>query len=137
MVDNPTEAVKIVLQVVIPCGVAILTIWVNIKVKFARDAAHAISEVKGIFAWVLVWIANALIAGNLIWEFLQPSANARLNLAFILFNSFALFNSYMMWLILRLLKIMRKQAEATARLVDIVTSAELLERIQWEPDEPK
>ena len=58
-----------VLSIIITIGLAFVTTWINIKVKFAKDAAHAIQEARQIVLRVAMWASNcvlfALLVGNL------------------------------------------------------------------------
>jgi len=120
MQQNPIEVLKIALMIAVPAGIAALTTWINITIRFAPDAAHAMREAKQIVARVVGWIAYIWIAGVIVWQFILPDPNPRLSLLIIILNSFALFNAYILWQLRSILKLLQTQAEHVIGLAEIV-----------------
>ena len=116
MTASPMEIVKIVAPLVTAIGIAFVTTWISIKVKFAPTAAHAMKEAKAILLVVVAVILNLGVAAQLVLEILLPNPNLRISLLYIIFYSFVLFNSYISFVFMRLLRLIGR----------LVTIAEVL-----------
>jgi hypothetical protein len=120
MQETPTDVLKTAITIAIPLGIAALTTWINITIRFAPDAAHAIREAKEIFLKVAGWIANAILAGVLTWEIVSPNPNVRVSMLIILMYSFSLFNSYVLWLHRFTLNLISRQSDSMLTLAQVV-----------------
>jgi hypothetical protein len=120
MLDTPTEVLKTALAIAIPLGIAALTTWINITIRFAPDAAHAIQEAKKIFLKVAGWTANGVLVGGIIWQIVWPDHNARASILIILMYSFSLFNSYVIWLHRFTLNLISQQSNSMLTLAQTV-----------------
>jgi len=110
------HVLTIALAIAIPFGIAALTTWINITIKFAPDAAHARREAALTFMTVIAWIANGGVLVLLIWEIISPNPNLRVSLLVIIMNSFGLFNFYMLMLYLQLRHSIARQGEYSGRI---------------------
>jgi hypothetical protein len=120
MPNNPIEVLKIILMITIPIGIAALTTWINITIRFAPDAAHAAREAKAIALKLAGWTANAALAGMLIWEIASPVPNPRTSILLIILYSFSLFNVYVLWLNRLVVNLIMSQAKLLLNLTEIV-----------------
>lgn len=85
----------IMLAIAIPLGIAALNAWINIKIKFAKDAPQAIRDTKTVFSTLWEWATYAYSAGVLVWCFLLSSAPVdRYFIFIVLLNSFFLFEMH-------------------------------------------
>jgi hypothetical protein len=114
------DVLKTVLAIAIPLGTAAITTWVNITIKFAPDAAHAMREAKAIAFKIADWTTQAVVAGEIIWQIVSPFPNNRISLLVIILNSFVLFNAYMIRWNGRIMNLIYKQAIQTSALVQSV-----------------
>jgi|ERR1035441_10134583 hypothetical protein len=76
-------------------GIAAVTAWVNITIKFAPTADHAKNDAKRIFLLVLSVLSQVFLLWVLISEYLSSEPLTRHSLFVILMVSFGLFHSYL------------------------------------------
>tara|TARA_B100000315_G_C14417051_1_gene513714 strand:+ start:110 stop:466 length:357 start_codon:yes stop_codon:yes gene_type:complete len=89
--------VILVLPIIVPIFASGLNTWINIKIKFAKDATQAIRETKQIFIFIL---KGFLILGCLfllIKELLSTSPLDRFSVLIIVFNSLFLWNVFIQY----------------------------------------
>ena len=88
------QVATILLAIIMPLFGCALNATLNIRIKFAADAAQAIRERNRILLRVVTWIANLYSAGSIGW-LLMFSPLTKVSLVGILSCCFTLFNSYM------------------------------------------
>ena len=69
---NEMQVAVILLAIVMPLVGCALNAALNIKIKFAADAAQADREKNRILLRVVSWIVNLFSAGCLLWWFIVP-----------------------------------------------------------------
>ncbi len=109
----------IILAIAIPIGIAALTAWINIKIKFAPDAAHASREAKSIFFKLFLVITHLYLAGLLIWVIVSPKPWNRADYIVVILNSLVLFHSYMMWWVGQIVGVLRGLSNTDEAFVDL------------------
>jgi hypothetical protein len=115
------KVLTIALAISVPFVIAALNAWLNIKIKFAPDAAHAAHEVKLVCRKVFLWIANAYSAGVIVWLFVFWPID-RLFILAVMVNSFGLFHSYLMYWLDQVWISLRKHTDTDESLADAVSS---------------
>jgi hypothetical protein len=120
MAQSPTDALKIVLQIVVPCGIAFVVTWINIKIKFATDAAQAIAEAKRILGIVANALLNAYILFVLGYQIARPDPDVHMFVLIIVFNSLALLCNLLTWIFRNVLTVAELQSERISQLVKLV-----------------
>jgi len=120
MAQSPTDALKLVLQIVVPCGIAFVVTWINIKVRFAKDAAQAIVEAKRILGIVANVLFNAYILFVLTHQIVRPDPDVHTFVLIIVFNSLALLCNLLTWTLHRILNVITVQAENMGQLIKLV-----------------
>jgi hypothetical protein len=103
-----------------PLGIAALTTWINITIRFAPDAAQAKREARLIFFKVTGWIALAVVVVQMAQQIISPNLSLRASLLVIILDSFVLFNAYMLWVLRRHLQLIDKLNEMFGHLTEVV-----------------
>jgi hypothetical protein len=118
----------IALAIIMPIAACALNSWLNIKIKFATDVAHAKRDVRRVFFRIFNWAVNAYCVGIIVWQVVSPSPLTRLSLVSILIPFFGLVSSYLQFWMLRIqnqlsqsVDISRKLAEAAAAHGTLIT----------------
>jgi len=96
----------IFITIAIGVGIASVTAWINIKIKFAQNADQAKRDTKRIFIILFFTASHLYILWVLITQLLEPLSNK--SLIIILSCCFGLFHSYIMYLFNRLLNLSEK-----------------------------
>lgn len=84
----------IALAIVMPLGIAALTTWINIKIKFAPDATQATREAKSIFTKVAFWAVNVYSVCVIIFFFASSWPVDRVFILSVMVNCFYLLTMY-------------------------------------------
>jgi hypothetical protein len=78
-------------------GIAMLSAWMNITIKFAQNPAQAKQAVILILLRIIGGVANVGCLFFLVREVLSPNPLTRSSLMYIIFLSLVLFNTYLLW----------------------------------------
>jgi len=117
MAASPIEIVRIAAPIVIALGIAFVTTWINIKVRFAPTAAHAMKEARAILLIVVAVILNLYMVGMLVSEIVSPNPDLRTSILHIILYSFVLFNNYICFMQFMVLQMISKLADVAKVLL--------------------
>ena len=87
------QVATILLAIIMPILGCALNATLNIKIKFAADAAQAKRERNLILLRVVAWVVNLYCAGNILWLLIVPPLS-KSSLFGMLVCSFSLFSSF-------------------------------------------
>lgn len=92
-----------VLGIIVAIGIAAVTTWINIKIRFAATADQAMKEAKAILWRVVLWSANTFLALDVILA-LTVLPLDRLGLCTIVIGCCSLIHSFVSFQILQVYK---------------------------------